>query len=210
MVLFPLHRAEAQSSSRQRDLSSLVSLDQRAAELCWLQHAHGHPSTWRMASGHHNAWEREAASLTGTGLHHDSIWRLIWNGYITHRRRRGLLGDHRVTVGRNHRKLPGQNVRFHTSCKVQNDIGLSTPFPCSKGCEILSESVIRSAVGLEGHSTESSVSRLWERRQCPLACSEFSWVKLRLPGWEVCTEAFTISCVKMIYMLWKPHRMWSH
>lgn len=52
--IVPLSTEQKPEAHVGKGLSSLVSLDQRAAELEAFQHAHGHPSPWRVASGHHN------------------------------------------------------------------------------------------------------------------------------------------------------------
>lgn len=100
-----------------------------------------------------------------TGLHRDLIWGLIWNGCTTHRYGRSHLGDHRVMVRGNHRNLPEQKVCFHTSCKVQNDIKLSTPLPWSKGCKILSESVCHQICCVAG-GPQHRIFCAWGRFHC--------------------------------------------
>lgn len=71
-------------------------------------------------------------------LHHALTWGLTRNSCIIHGTGKATWGDSRVPVGGNDRNLSDQNVCFHTSCKVQNDIKLSASFPWSKGSEILS------------------------------------------------------------------------
>ena len=130
------------------------------------------------------------------------------------------LGGQQGAGGGSWRNLPQQNVGFHTSCKVQNDIKLSVPFPWSKGPEILPVSVCRqTCCGAGGLKPRSSQAR--GRPHCVQALGtgaepsllalnlSFLMVKLRLWGQEICNEDLII-CVKLLCKLWKAALMFAH
>ena len=180
LVLLPLHRAQNWSPRRWKDMSSLSSLDQRATELCWLQCVPESPRTLGVPSGNHTVWEREAGSPAGRDF--IVIWFGDWSGMAalptgTGEAAWGTTGWLREEITETYQSRKSVFTPA-AKCKMILNCQLRSPGPKDVK-SYLSLSVIRSAAWLGGHSTESSVpgagppvSRLWERRQRPLACAE--------------------------------------